>query len=134
MYLAVAGACAAGNTSTPLAASIPAEGFTDVVIKEVEGGGAFTTSQGEFQVSVSPSGGSGSYTFSWSITEDADPTSSFSVVSTGTTATQTYNTATFSGVAGDPPNQADYTVTCTVSDGSSTAQASRRFSVIGIAI
>ena len=134
MYLAVAGACAAGNVGTPLAASIPAEGFTDVVLQDVEGGGAFTTNQGQFQVSVSPSGGSGSYTFSWSITEDADPTNSFSVASTGTTTTQTYNTATFSGVAGDPPNQADYTVTCTVSDGSSTTQASRRFAVIGVAI
>ena len=134
MYLAVAGACAAGNTGTPLAATIDNADFTDVVLKDVEGGGAFTTDVGQFVVTVSPSGGSGSYTFSWSITEDADPTNSFSVASTGTTTTQTYNTATFSGVAGDPPNQADYTVTCTVSDGSSTAQASRRFSVIGVAI
>ena len=81
MYLAVAGACAAGNAGTPLAASIDNADFTDVVLKDVEGGGAFTTSQGQFVATVSPSGGSGSYTFSWSITEDADPTSSFSVAS-----------------------------------------------------
>ena len=100
----------------------------------------FTTLQGELQFVVIPSGGSGSYTFSWTVnknTENSDTGTRFSVASAGTTNTSTYNDLTMNGAR--PANaglvyDADFTAICTVSDGvASDIQVSFPFQVVAAA-
>tara|TARA_B100000963_G_scaffold361842_1_gene400220 strand:+ start:10077 stop:10493 length:417 start_codon:yes stop_codon:yes gene_type:complete len=126
----------AGTVLDPLRLSIVTDGtaaFTDFVIGEVEGGGAFTTAAGDFDMTAVATGGTGSYSFSWTFTILLDPSGSAAVVSTGASADRN-DTATFSGVAADPPNETVIRVVCSVDDGSDIATDDTRFTLVGIAI
>tara|TARA_R100001129_G_C5260777_1_gene231084 strand:+ start:552 stop:989 length:438 start_codon:yes stop_codon:yes gene_type:complete len=99
----------------------------------------FTTLSGALRADVVPSGGSGSYTFSWTITktnENSDTGSRFSVNSTGATNTSTFQ-PTIDGARGPIAGQAfdaDFEAECVIGDGSSTVTVSSiAFQVIAVA-
>ncbi len=116
------------SRGTPFAVSIIEDGsapLIDIVEHaDVAGSGAFTTGAGGipiWDVSVVATGGSGSYTYTWSNVEIDDPQGVYSVASAGTTNAAQYNTlsvtAVMPGSASDPPNDCVYTVSCRVQDG-----------------
>lgn len=126
MYLGIAGACAeqAANASTPLALSISDPGGVMIIVPPGVTGG--TSTAGEIVSVATATGGDGSYTYSWSISEVQDPDGAFAVASQGTTNAATYDTATVSTTFGvppppnpppPPPTTAEYLVECTVTDG-----------------
>jgi len=126
MYIALMG-CAQQGSSTPFGASLDGASLQDVVDMAAPATGSvatFTTIQGTLDATVVPSGGSGSYTFSWAvskISENSDTGNRFSVASAGTTNGPTYNTLTINGAR--PPGAGDvwearFEATCTASDGS----------------
>jgi len=145
MYLAVAGACAEqeANASTPLSLSITTPDDVELVVPAGQTGA--TSSAGDISSVATATGGDGSYTYAWTLTEVADPTSEYSIASEGTKTNATYNDATvstsFSNVVLPPPNPppvppppADYRVSCTVTDGNGdevTETANFQVSVIG---
>jgi hypothetical protein len=120
MYIVLAG-CAEQGSSSPFAASL--DGGYTAVHDEIQpaGSGTVVTASGAITASVTASGGSGSYTYSWSVSELTDLNNAFSVNSTGTTNGSTYNTLTINcnipASVTDPPNDAVYEISCTVSDG-----------------
>ena len=92
------------------------------------------TNAGQADSTATASGGNGSYTFAWTITElfdDNEGAAECAVLSAGTQNAARYNTATFrvtqpalivGGVPVEPPpsfNQAVYRLRCTVTDGNS---------------
>ena len=98
--------------------------------------GTVDTNLGEADSTASASGGDGSYTFAWTITEtfdDGQNGSSCAILSEGTKTNAQYHTATFrvtvaAQLAGFPPapvnppphfTQATYRLRCTVTDGNS---------------
>lgn len=116
--------CAAQGSASPLALSISDPGGIAIVVPPGVNGG--TSSAGEISSVATATGGDGSYTYAWSITESQDPDAAFAVASQGTTNTATYNTATVSTSFNNPmpptpppppPNTAEYLVECTVTDG-----------------
>lgn len=106
------------------------------------------TSAGQLDSTASASGGDGSYSFAWTITElndDGANGSGCAILSQGTKTNARYNTATLritiaAALAGVPPapvspppsfNQADYRLRCTVTDGNGdTATADYDVSVV----
>ena len=137
MYIALMGTCQQGSGPGPLQGetirdgSVPHIRTLEVIIP---GGGAFTTNAGDLDVSVLATGGSGSYTYSWAVTEIDDPNNVFSVASTGTTNAARYQTLTISGTANDPPENAIYGAVCTISDGATSIQVGHQFEIVGIAV
>ena len=112
----------------PFAVSIITDGsaaLTDIVEHAASAGsGSFVTGTGgvpTFDISVSATGGSGSYTFAWTNSEVDDPQGVYSVSSVGTTNAAQYNTLALNGTmpasASDPPNDCVYQVSCRVQDG-----------------
>ena len=98
--------------------------------------GTVDTNAGQADSTASASGGDGSYTFAWTITEtfdDGQNGSSCAILAQGTKNAAQYNTATFrltvgAQLAGAPPapvdpppqfSQATYRLRCTVTDGNS---------------
>lgn len=98
--------------------------------------GTVDTNAGNADSTATASGGDGSYTYAWTVTETADDGangSSCAILSEGTKTNARYNTATFrvtvaAAIAGDPPGpvnpppsftQATYRLRCTVTDGNS---------------
>lgn len=96
--------------------------------------GNVDSNAGDADSTASASGGDGSYSFAWTVTETADDGSngsSCAVLSEGTKTNAQYNTATFrvtvgAQLAGAPPapvepppnfTQATYRLRCTVTDG-----------------
>ena len=96
--------------------------------------GTVDTNAGEADSTASASGGDGSYSFAWTVTETADDGangSSCAILSEGTKTNATYDTATFrvtvaAAIAGVPPapvepppnfSEATYRLRCTVTDG-----------------
>ena len=141
----VLGFGAFSNRSTPLAASIIADGSAPLEDAKdyITGAGdpPVTFGQGgvaTIDLSISATGGSGSYTYSWGNAEIRDDFNSFTVANVGTTNAARYNTFQVTGTipasASDPPNTGIYTLTCTVSDGSSSVQVpvDVTFTTIGI--
>ena len=131
------------SRGTPLAAQIIIDGSAPLIDlvehADVAGSGAFTTGTGGipiWDVSVLATGGTGSYTYTWSNTELDDASGVYSVNSAGTTNAARYNTlaiaGTIPGSASDPPNDALYELTCTVDDGVDTAQATIQCAVVAI--
>jgi len=131
MYWSVAGACAeqAANASSPLSVSITNNNGdgTGVVIDTL---GGSTSIPGDINFSATASGGSGSYTYSWSITEISDPDGVLAVGTQGTTSNPDYDDATISTTYSNPPPpappnpppaQGTYRVECEVDDGVTTA-------------
>lgn len=109
--------------------------FVDVNAVPPDQTGTIDTSVGEADSTASASGGDGSYTFAWTITEIADDGAnghSCAILSEGTKTNAQYNTATFrltiaqifdplSGPVHPAPefNEARYRLRCTVTDGNS---------------
>lgn len=133
------------NRSTPLAVSIIADGSAPLedAKDHITGAGSPPVTFGQggvatIDISVSATGGSGSYTYSWGNSELRDDFNAFSVANAGTTNAARYNTLQVTGnipaSASDPPNSAIYTLTCTVNDGSSSVQvtADVTFTTIGL--
>ena len=139
MYLAVAGACAEqeANASTPLSLSITTPGDVTIVVPPGSQGGS--SNSGDISSTATASGGDGSYTYAWTLSEIADVDQGFSINSQGTTTNATYNTATVSTNYNNqlppppppPPPQATYRVSCTVTDGNGdTATATADFTIL----
>tara|TARA_R110002020_G_scaffold33334_1_gene101610 strand:+ start:1740 stop:2168 length:429 start_codon:yes stop_codon:yes gene_type:complete len=132
-----------GGGAVPFAASIDEPslvGLADMADLATGSIVTFTTNAGQLSATVTPSGGSGSYTFSWAITnkvENSDNGNRFSVNSAGTTNGPTYNTLTIDGARPAGAGQgfdAVFTATCTVSDGvSSDIAVATDFTVVGFA-
>lgn len=128
VYLGVAGACAEqeANASSPLSLSITTP--DDVGIEVPMGQTGATSNAGDIVSVATATGGDGSYTYSWTLIEEEDPTNEYSIASQGTTTNATYSDATistsFSNVMPPPPAPppmppppARYAVACTVTDG-----------------
>jgi len=139
MYLGVAGACAEqeANASTPLSVTITTP---DPLAMFVPPGIPGTTSNaGDITSTATASGGDGSYTYAWTLSEINDPDNKFAVASQGTTNTATYNTGTVSTTHSSPPPPsppspppatATFRVSCTVTDGNGdNASANADFTV-----
>ena len=103
-----------------------------------------TSAAGDITSVATATGGDGSYSYAWSLSEINDPDSEYEVVSQGTTTNATYNDATVKATFNNPapapppappppppPNAANYRVTCTVTDGNGdTDTASEDFDVV----
>ena len=145
MYIVLAG-CAQQGASSPLAASIDGASLIDVVdvIGSQTGSVVTFTNQGGFDATVVATGGSGSYTYLWSINlvnETSDtfpPTNRFAINTTGSTTAARYNGLTVDGArpasATDPPFDATFEATCTVDDGVSTVDVILNFICNGITV
>lgn len=131
MYIALMGCAQQGASGGPLSASVDGVSLIDVV--DVIGSQLSTpavvtfTNQGGFDATVVAAGGSGVYTYSWSVSkvgETSDTFSRFAINSLGTTNAARYNTLTVDGarpaLASDPPFDATFEAVCTVDDGIST--------------
>lgn len=100
----------------------------------------FTTPNGGLEANIIVTGGSGSYTFSWSISktmETSDTGSRFSVNSTGATNTSTFS-PTIDGARGSTSGdvfEAEFLAACVVSDGvASPITVNVPFMVIAVAL
>ena len=122
--------------------------FVDVNAVPPDQTGTIDTSVGEADSTASASGGDGSYTFAWTVTETSDDGvngSSCAILAEGTKNAAQYNTATFrvtkaADLAGaplapvsPPPSftEATYRLRCTVTDGNSdTATADYTVTIV----
>ena len=84
---------------------------------EVPGGGAETTVAGLIDVTAVPSGGDGSYSLLWSVTEVLDAGNNMAIADLGTRTSAQYDTLRITITAGDGSGQAIYMLQCTVTDG-----------------
>ena len=125
MGIIIINSYAHGVASTPLAGQLDLGTFQRVAdMSDVATGSivTFTTPSGALRADVIPSGGTGSYTFSWSITkvfENSDTGNRFSVNSTGATNTSTFQ-PTIDGARPASAGQgfdADFEAECTILDG-----------------
>ena len=128
--------CAQQGAVTPLSVSITTPG--DLGIPVLPGASGGTSNAGEISSTATASGGDGSYTYAWTLSEVSDPDSKFAVASQGTTNAATYNTGTVSTTQTNPlppappppPAQTATFKSCTVTDGNGdTASANADFSV-----
>ena len=99
----------------------------------------FTTISGALRADVVPSGGTGSYTFSWTLTkisENSDTGSRFSIKTLGTTNTSTFQ-PTIDGARPANAGQAfdsEFEAECVIGDGVSNVTVSNiTFRVIALA-
>ena len=128
MYIILAG-CAQQGASSPLAATFDAASQIDIVDMSGVATGSvvtFTTPSGALDFTAIASGGTGSYTFSWSVSktfENSDTGSRFSVGSVGTTNQPQYDSLQINGARGANGGdnfEAEFTISCQVGDGVST--------------
>lgn len=129
--------CAQQGSSSPLAVSITTPSDLVIVVPPGQNGG--TSNAGEISSTATASGGDGSYTYAWTLSEITDADGAFAVASQGTTNAATYNTGTVSTTYNNPipptpppppPTPATYRVSCTVTDGNGdTANATANFGV-----
>ena len=124
MYIILTG-CAQQNVGTALLIAFDAGGTEVVDIIAPAGSGVVSSNSGEIDVTASAGGGDGSYSFSWTVTETDDPTNSFTVNSLGVRNNARYNSLTINGTipanAFDPPEVGEYTLRCTVTDGTGSS-------------
>jgi hypothetical protein len=147
MYLAVAGACAEqeAGSGSPLAATVSTPSDLQIPVFADSSPGT-TSAAGEISSTVTASGGTPPYVYSWSLSEQVDDEGGFSIASQGSPTNQaTYNTATISTTFTNPspapppappppppPAAATYRVTCQVTDqngAGDTVSASQDFTV-----
>jgi hypothetical protein len=94
----------------------------------IDTGGGQSSGAGEIDMQATASGGDGSYSFSWTLVSENDPTNSFSInLGTTNNADGSWNdaviTTTFTGPPGpgnDPPPPGEFEIKCTVTDGTGT--------------
>ena len=140
MYIALTGTCQQGAGGTPLSISVTC--LTDPLVFEGVLGVDFplTSNAGEVHFQATASGGDGSYSYAWTLSEAGDDnniaTGNVRIASGGTPTGRDYDDITFTGNAvgmsgGDPPIETMYQFTCTVTDGTgATASANDRTQVI----
>ena len=125
MYIILTG-CAQQGSFTNLSATLDGASLVDNADMSALATGSiatFTTLLGAFNAEVLPVNGTGSYTFSWSVTktnENSDTGNRFSVASAGTTNASRYNTLTINGARPASSGQgfdAEFEAVCTISDG-----------------
>ncbi|MBK37959.1 MAG: hypothetical protein CMB45_03105 [Euryarchaeota archaeon] len=91
----------------------------------IDTAGSQTSGSGEIDMVATASGGDGSYSFAWTLLSENDPQNAFSInMGTVNRSSGAWNdaivTTTFTGPPGpgnDPPLPAEFTVRCTVTDG-----------------
>lgn len=140
MYIALMG-CAQQGSAAPLAASVDGASLSDTVNEVGPATGSvvtFTTTSGALSATVVATGGSGSYTYSWSVLaktlDDSDTGNRFSINTTGTTTNATYNTLTIDGArpaSAGLPFVGEFLIRCAVNDGSSTVNVDLPFTILG---
>ena len=143
MYLGVAGACAeqAANASTPLALSLSSLDPLTIVVPP--GSSGAVSNPGDIDIEATPSGGDGSYSFAWAISEESDPDSSFAVDDIGTTDDPSgrYNDAIFStsfsvplppAPPDEPPQSGEFLIRCTVTDGTGATASANRLLIVDV--
>ena len=129
--------CAAQGSAAPLKVDI-----TDVdpiIIPVPPGVNGAQSSQGDITSQATATGGDGSYSYAWTLTEFDDQENAFAIVSQGTTNVSLYETAIISTNYNNaipppppppPPAPARYRVSCTVTDGTgATDTAQTEFDV-----
>ena len=123
-----------GGTVALTAANEPAE----EIILELAGtsGSTRVSGPGDIDVTCTPTGGTGPYSFSWAITEDSDPDANTSVSDLGTTNGGTWDDLEISCVIPSlSPTTAIYTLGCTVTDSvGATAVAETTMLVFGVPV
>jgi hypothetical protein len=151
MYIPLMGCAQQGAGGAPLAAEIdPSAVFNDLVEVAAPATGSVVTftNQGGFDVSVLASGGTGVYTYAWTVVwfdENSDTfpfpgnpgTERFAVNSNGTTNAARYNTFTVDGARG--PNTGDvfegiFDGRCVVTDGVDAVIVPVQFICAGISL
>jgi hypothetical protein len=85
----------------------------------------FETVAGQIDVTATAAGGDGSYSYAWTVSEEGDDDDTASgvirILSAGTTNAAQYNTLTLrSNATPGGPTEANYTLACTVTDGTGT--------------
>lgn len=109
-----------GQGPPALALTLSLSEPSDPPILVIEGspGATVTSAQGRVSIRALPTGGDGSYSYSWANSEQSDQ-GDISVSSVGTTNQQTYDTLQFESVvdAGGAPLESAYAIGCTVTDG-----------------
>lgn len=132
--------CAAQASSSPLAISITDPGALGIAVPPGTSGA--TSNPGDISSNATATGGDGTYTYAWTLSEIADPDTKFAIAAQGTTTNAAYNTGTVStshavpappNPPPPPPTSATYRVSCTVTDGNGdTATATRDFLVSAV--
>lgn len=118
---------AMGQGAAALAVSIASTGINDFIAEGIIGEGfPITSGNGAIVMVATASGGDGSYSYSWAVTEQGDTnnisTGNIQLSNAGTQNVATYNDSNVrafdTGLSGgDPPIEALYLFTCTVTDG-----------------
>lgn len=116
-----------GAAASPLAVSIASTGINDFIAEGVIGEDfPLTSGNGAIVMVATASGGDGSYSYSWAVTEQGDTnniaTGNIQLSNAGTQNVATYNDSNIrafdTGLSGGgPPIEALYLFTCTVTDG-----------------
>lgn len=119
---------------SPLAVSVAFNG-ADIVENAGPGGNTVDSGAGQVDLTATASGGTAPYSYAWSVVETSDNGNN-SILALGTTNAAQYNTLqirTVLGGAGSPPTEAQYQITCQVTDSASNVvQGSQTLTVIGI--
>ena len=145
MYIALMGTAAQGSGPAALAVSLTNNAADQISFEGVIGEDfPISTSAGEIDLSATASGGDGSYSYAWSITEQGDDnninTGNVRVTDAGTTNQATYDDVIVTGYdtglsIGDPPIESRLIISCTVTDGTgATASAFERVIVLVLAM
>lgn len=116
-----------GSGPAALAVSVASTGMRDFIAEGIIGEDfPITTGNGAIVMAATASGGDGSYSYSWAVTEQGDTnniaTGNIQLSNAGTQNVATYNDSNIrafdTGLSvGDPPIEALYNFTCTVTDG-----------------
>jgi hypothetical protein len=137
---------AMGQGAPALALSVANNGITEFIAEGIIGEGTFpiTTGNGAIVMAATASGGDGSYAYSWAVTEQGDTnniaTGNIQLSNAGTQNVATYNDSNIRALetgmsGGDPPIEALYFFTCTVTDGTgATASGVARLNVVVVGL
>ena len=129
-----------------LGVSVSSTGINEFIAEGIIGEGQFpiTTGNGAIVMVATASGGDGSYSYSWAVTESGDTnniaTGNIQLSNAGTQNVATYNDSNIRAFetgmsAGDPPIEALYSFTCTVTDGTgATASDFGRVQVVVVGL
>jgi len=118
---------ATGQGGAALAVSVSRDGIRDFIAEGAIGEDfPITTANGDIIMTATATGGDGSYSYSWAVTEQGDTNNilggNLILVNPGTQNAATYDDSNIRALdtgltQGDPPIEALYTYTCTVTDG-----------------
>ena len=125
---------AMGQGGPALAVSVANNGISDFIAEGAIGEDfPITTGNGAILMVATASGGDGSYSYSWAVTEQGDTdniaTGNIQLSNAGTQNAATYDDSNIrafdTGInPGDPPIESAYSYTCTVTDGTGASVTS----------